>query len=262
MTSNSQDGKNGKWLKLEKLGLRFQASTRYTPKLAKILVWLAFPGKIHCLFSLDLKWLLLPWMTYQVAFLNRLWSWNNKTLLMVTVLILNCVKAKTKEKKGRAKNIQLERKICLCFVFFFVLFCFCLCFLANFRFPWPQSSWLHSPAYGIHIWFTIFAIIHTNQSLRTPSAVYTVYTRANTVLRLVYRGNTSFSHNVMAAILADQNKETATMLMDQDIPRGMEFCLYAIAVITVISGLTHKRDWWLIFHSIDPLDLSACSCKQ
>ena len=61
------------------------------------------------------------------------------------------------------------------------------------------------------------------------------------MLRLVYRGNTSFSHNVMAAILVDQNKETATMLMDQDIPRGMEFCLYAIAVITVISGLTQTR---------------------
>ena len=31
----------------------------------------------------------------------------------------------------------------------------------------------------------------------------------------------------MTTILVDQNKETATMLVDQNNPRGTEFCFYA-----------------------------------
>ena len=37
----------------------------------------------------------------------------------------------------------------------------------------------------------------------------------------------SFSHDVLAAILVGQNKQTVAMLVDQNNPRGIEFYLYA-----------------------------------
>ena len=59
-----------------------QVWTQYNPKIPKILIWIAFPGKKHLTVFLICKECWIVWIKYQSSFFNQLWHKISKTTVI------------------------------------------------------------------------------------------------------------------------------------------------------------------------------------